>query len=408
MSIQNNQTSHGHNLQTNLCIHCNINPRWIDRAGNQTAFCSKACRDAATTQSITATPTSSTNANQQGSLCYHCNRNPRWVDGTGNLTPFCSRSCKAAAASQSMSPPTNSSAFNQQGNLCVQCNANPRWIDGAGNQTPFCSKACKATAASQSTTSPASANSMNGFHQQGAFCVQCQRNPKWVDSAGIQTPFCSRACKAAAGIQSTTSPTSPTTSPTGFSNFSNQNWNLCVQCQKNPKWVDASGNQTPFCSKVCKAAAASQGTSAPNNSGSNNLGSNNPGFNNNTATPMCKECGANPVFVTHHGVATKYCSRSCRAIGIGRKNNGITGNFEPPCIICGAHPRWVNPATGRLSQYCSKVCAKSGMEEKLCRTCGLNQCFSKDGQSSLYCSQECAATARQQGIGYLAQLNCNN
>ncbi|RUS24099.1 hypothetical protein BC938DRAFT_474128 [Jimgerdemannia flammicorona] len=438
------------NRSNNLCIACHQQDRYVDGKGIVSPYCSKKCRDSWTI-STTSTRgsnqyTGSTNgSNSHSNLCAQCHTNVRWIDSAGNQTPFCSRACKAAAASAGTpttmsygsntqpsmnfsSPPTHQG--HNQGNLCTQCGTDPRWISPAGIQSPFCSIACRNAAATQPPTPTistglgggggggwgTSGSGAGGGGGNSNLCVQCGTNARWVDGSGTQSPFCSKGCKAAAGAQS------PTSTPA---------W--CRACGLKPCYVDTNGAASLYCSKTCSksyqtnpgpgnfgnqgAGQASSGnglqrsntrSNSTGNVGDGFQGSNtwNSGTNNSTGTggPMCAECHAYPVFVTPQGRPSKYCSRTCREDARSHQvpttpttpTTPTSGRQTGPmCLTCHAYPCWIDPATGRASSYCSKTCARKAAEQQICRTCGVRKAFSEDEKTSLYCSRECADAAKK-------------
>lgn len=81
--------------------------------------------------------------------------------------------------------------------------------------------------------------------------------------------------------------------------------------------------------------------------------------------------------------------------GPGVQNS--TTNQNNMCENCHAHPRWLDPSTGVLHNFCSRACAKANATAVNCEHCKVRPKYHDGKSTHPYCSRTCASASKTNG-----------
>lgn len=81
--------------------------------------------------------------------------------------------------------------------------------------------------------------------------------------------------------------------------------------------------------------------------------------------------------------------------GTGGQNP--TANQTNMCENCHVHPKWLDPATGVVHNYCSRACAKANNNVVNCEHCKIRPKYHDGNSTHPYCSRTCASASKANG-----------
>jgi len=78
-------------------------------------------------------------------------------------------------------------------------------------------------------------------------------------------------------------------------------------------------------------------------------------------------------------------------------NNATNTNQNNMCENCHLHPKWLDPTSGVLHNFCSRACAKANTAAMNCEHCKVRPKYTDGKATHPFCSRTCANAAKSNG-----------